>query len=243
MPPIPIYTKSPINAATADGVTPKTAASDGGMQPEKPSTTTATSTQQPGEYPAAQPGAVPHLPAVTQTHHVPIQPTPTSNLSSQGPPPPQPGAVPVAPGMTAGTRASGPPPPTTTAPARLPGEAPAAPVPYPRQMAIPPPTAPYSQRGTSTASVEKTQQTVLTYQLDHPPGYQQNPSAADMTSSQREASLQSAAAAPYHGYGGGVADNGDEEGVLGMAKKWAQTAGEKLSAAEQEVWKRINGKE
>jgi hypothetical protein len=239
MAPIPIYTKSPINAAKADGVTPQTAAPSEKPQQETPTTTTA----QQGGYPAAQPGAVPTLPAVTQTHYVPVQATPTSSLNSQGPPPPQPGAAPIAPGATAPPTAYGPPPPTITAPARLPGESPAqAPVPYPGQMAIPAPTMPYAQRGTSTASGEMRQETVLTHQLGHPPGYQQNVNATEMTSSQREAH-HSAAADQYGGrypmYGG----EGDPEGVMGMARKWAQAAGDKASAIENEVWKRINGKE
>lgn len=106
---------------------------------------------------------------------------------------------------------------------------------------------PYVHSGTTTTSAEKRQQTVLTYQLDHPVGYQQNANAAEMTSSQREATHQSAVAGDT-AYGGSVFGRdgtsggvGDEEGLLGIAKKWALAAGDKLSAAEQEVWKRLSG--
>jgi hypothetical protein len=36
------------------------------------------------------------------------------------------------------------------------------------------------------------------------------------------------------------ADDEDDEGIWSSAKKLAQAAGEKLSAAENEVWRRIN---
>jgi hypothetical protein len=68
-----------------------------------------------------------------------------------------------------------------------------------------------------------------------PGGYQQNVSSGSYAS-------------PYQGgggggggrYGGGDGDE-EEEGILGSAMKFARAAGEKLSAAESEVWKRING--
>jgi tellurite resistance protein len=45
------------------------------------------------------------------------------------------------------------------------------------------------------------------------------------------------------GYGGNDVKAGDEEGegILESAVKLAKAAGEKLSAAESEVWRRING--
>jgi hypothetical protein len=106
MPPVRIYTDSPINAAKASGQTPETKAGEASSQ--APATTTSQVTQ---GYAAAQPGAVPSIPAPTgsvQTcQYAPLQPTPTRNLADQGPPPPQPGAVPLPP---AG-RAVVPPPP------------------------------------------------------------------------------------------------------------------------------------
>ena len=107
--------------------------------------------------------------------------------------------------------------------------------------------------------------------LEHPPGYVQNPYAADMTPEQRFTS-QRAAGSPTLGYsdqnsglagmkspsgvlqglsgmvsprpGGGIL-NGDgktEEGsVWGMVSGWAKGAGKKLGEVEGEVWRRING--
>ena len=46
---------------------------------------------------------------------------------------------------------------------------------------------------------------------------------------------------PYNDIGGsGGGDGNEDESVWGSAVKWAQAAGEKLSAAESEVWRRIN---
>ncbi|OIW32974.1 hypothetical protein CONLIGDRAFT_160118 [Coniochaeta ligniaria NRRL 30616] len=238
MPPIPIYTKSPINAAKADGATPQTAAAPEKAEPQ-PATTTATSTQEQGGYPAAQPGAVPSLPAVTAAppsqQYVPLQPTPTSSLGYQGPPPPQPGAMPVAPRATAQAAASGPPPATVTEPPRLPGQGPPVTATYPHQMSIPAPTVPQAQRGTSTAFVVPF--SAAQADMGHPPGYQQNVNADQFTSSQREGQYT----ATHSSYQ--QASDESEEGVWNAARKWAQAAGDKLSAAENEVWRRINGKE
>jgi hypothetical protein len=49
---------------------------------------------------------------------------------------------------------------------------------------------------------------------------------------------------PYGGnVGGSLAENEDREGngVLSSAMKFAKAAGQRLSAAESEVWRRING--
>lgn len=240
MPPIPIYTQSPINPAKADGVTPQTAEASEENDGPQPATTTATSSRrQSGGYPAAQPGAVPSLPAVTPApssqQYAPIQPTPTSNLAYQGPPPPQPGAVPVAPGATFQAATSGPPPATVTAPARLPGHSPAATSGYPPQMSIPAPAVPQAQRGTSTAFVSP--YSAAQPDVSHPPGYQQNINADQLPVSQREGYQSSA------GWVDDSAADENEEGVWGAARKWAQAAGDKLSAAENEVWRRINKKD
>jgi hypothetical protein len=78
----------------------------------------------------------------------------------------------------------------------------------------------------------------------HPPGYVQNVNAADFSSNQRaahEASVRSYDGGSLGGTsgGGGGSEEGDG-GVWDTAKKWAYAAGEKLSAAESEVWRRIN---
>lgn len=171
MPPIPIYSHSPINAAKAADATPQTAAEKATQNAphnsSPPATTTAAAAAAQG-YPPAQPGASPFLPAPTvpnaqSQYYPPIQPTPTQALpGSQGPPPPQPGAFPVPPGGG---------PPTATAKARATSTLPPSPragettaaaphVPpmsaYPPQMRIPPPsgTTPVqaAQRGTLTTS-------------------------------------------------------------------------------------------
>ncbi|KAM0334237.1 hypothetical protein ACHAQA_001259 [Verticillium albo-atrum] len=179
MPPVPIYTSSPITAAKASG---------------------------------------------------------TQNLSS-GPPAPQPGAVPTASGL--------PPPPKTGETYHPPQQTPApqATTPYPPQMSIPPPTTSYAASyGASTATTtapgypQPAGPTPLPFadndRLAHPPGYQQNPSAADFSSNQRAAHTASVRES-------GPLD-GSEEGVWESAKKWASTAGDNIAAAETEIWRRIN---
>jgi hypothetical protein len=109
-------------------------------------------------------------------------------------------------------------------------------------MSIPSPSVPQAQRGTSTAFVVP----YSAGQTDpsHPPGYQQNVNADQFTSSQREEQHNAARSSSGWGMGLGGGDGGDSgEGVWGAARKWAQTAGDKLSAAENEVWRRINKKE
>lgn len=128
-------------------------------------------------------------------------------------------------------------------------------------MNIPPPTGtstgavPQSvQHGTLTAAPPPpTTTTTTTFSggfappapspLEHPPGYQQDVNADALNRYQRAAQdaleeeerrtgqTSSAAAA---GLGG------DQEGVWSGAKKMMAAAGEKLAAAEGEVWKRIN---
>ncbi|ERS97224.1 hypothetical protein HMPREF1624_06555 [Sporothrix schenckii ATCC 58251] len=144
MAPIPIYSKSPISAAKADGVTPKTESGAdsnsraGRYAPETPTKTSPLSARA-GGPPPPQPGAVPSLPQPTgagqspsyRGQYAPPPPATTSAVGSSSrpstnytPPPPQPGAVPVPP-STAGANnyvraGTSPGPPTTTAAAVLP---------------------------------------------------------------------------------------------------------------------------
>ncbi|CCC13461.1 hypothetical protein SMACR_07085 [Sordaria macrospora] len=262
MPPINLYTHSPINAAKAsDAQDPKTATPEGQSQS--------------GIVPNANPD--PH-PTGTVT---PNQATPTYLTSDRIPPPPQPGAVPTLPVQTGtATTTQGqdvkyphlPPQPSSQ---YYPGS-PAAPAPSgpitstPHQMSIPPPTASYdySQRGTSTTTVPPPPtRTLPTYlpgaspaelglgpqhgsgsgggggDLSHPPGYQQDSMASDMNQSQRAAHEFAASHGGHgHGHGGGYSGSGsDDEGVWNSAKKWIQDAGAKVAEAESEVWKKING--
>lgn len=116
-------------------------------------------------------------------------------------------------------------------------------IPYPQQMAIPPPTAPNQsqQRGTSTAPVPTSEYSPqgsaalsgppVHHSLEHPPGYHQNSNASELGNYQRSAFQRSE-----------VEDQtgSSESGVWEAAKKWAHQTGEKIAAAETEVWKKIN---
>ncbi|KUI64813.1 hypothetical protein VM1G_00291 [Cytospora mali] len=239
MPPIPIYSKSPINAAKAVGTTPQT--SEKAVQDAPPNSSPPTTTAAQG-YPPAQPGASPSLPAptgsVAQSQYSPAQATPTQPLpGSQGPPPPQPGAFPVPPGTATSTL---PPPPRAGEPTAAPQ---VQPVPYPPQMQIPPPSgtsAPLqaAQRGTSTATTSAF--AAAPSPLEHPPGYQQNAYAGEMDRYQRarQDALEAEERSRRGSLGGG--DGAAGEGVWDSAKKALMAAGEKLADAEHEVWKRIN---
>lgn len=154
------------------------------------------------------------------------QPTPTQQPPSDGPPPPQPGAVPHLPKPTA-TASTLPPSPkageTYIPPAAAPPEPTAAPqYPPPPQMSMPAPASGYRPQGTATSTAPR--QTLPGF-IAGPQGYQQN------NSSYR---------AGFHGNESEPA-RVEDEGVLGSAMKWAQAAGKKLSEAESEVWRRING--
>ena len=72
--------------------------------------------------------------------------------------------------------------------------------------------------------------------LEHPLGYQQNVYASEQTSNQRRAQE-----ANMSGIGAlDTSENVGDMDLLNTAKKWAQQAGEKISEAEAEVWRRIN---
>lgn len=68
--------------------------------------------------------------------------------------------------------------------------------------------------------------------LQHPPGYRQDTNASELDRYQNAAIQRN-----NHAGEGGQQPEG---GVWDSAKKWAQATGEKLAAAENEVWKRIN---
>ncbi|KAI1800636.1 hypothetical protein F4811DRAFT_538137 [Daldinia bambusicola] len=230
MAPIPVYTDSPITATKASGVTPQTAPPSTISRPTPTSSSPASSSQ---AYPPAQPGAVPSLPtataAVSQAH---VSPQSSQMANSNGPPAPQPGAVPI---PTGAPKSNIPPPPKA-------GEK-FVDVPYPQQMSVPPPTAPYpsQQRGTSTAPVPTSVygdqgSTALSgppghHSLEHPPGYHQNSNASELDNHQRSAIQQSEIEAQTESAEGGVWE---------AAKKWAHQTGEKIAAAENEVWKKIS---
>ncbi|KAI0448073.1 hypothetical protein F4803DRAFT_545594 [Xylaria telfairii] len=241
MAPIPVYANSPITAAKADGITPKTASSsDTPCKADKASLPSPTSAHTPSTYVAARPGAAPSLPAPSgparAQHYSPMQPTPTTSIANASPAPPQPGSVPISslpPPPKAGERYQ--PPTQTAAP-------PAATIRYPHQMAIPAPTVPQpsQQRGTSTTPMASSspygvQMPFTTIGIggrnaqsfSHPAGYQQNANASQLDQHQRSAMQQRE-----------LDDSGGS--IWGSAKKLAQQTGERLAAAESEVWKKIN---
>ncbi|KAI0165778.1 hypothetical protein GGR57DRAFT_135605 [Xylariaceae sp. FL1272] len=213
MPPIPVYSDSPIVAAKPDGVTPKTA-SPGNNTPTTKTAAVPTPTSQHSAYPAAQPGAVPSLPKPTSTMH----------MGNSGPPPPQPGAVPAA----------IPPPPKAGERYQPPVQTPTATMPYPQQMSMSSPADPQptQQRGTSTAPLSSGQPYGVQHPLAHPPGYHQNANASELDRYQRSAAEQRAYEDSQESSEGGS--------VWGAAKKLAQQTGERLAAAEHEVWKKLN---
>ncbi|OTA59987.1 hypothetical protein K449DRAFT_384743 [Hypoxylon sp. EC38] len=235
MAPIPVYTDSPITASKPSGVTPQTAQPSSNSKPTATHTSPAPPNQ--ASYPPAQPGVAPSLPTPTAAASQAYIPP----HNHDGPPPPKPGAVPV-PSTT--TRTNIPPPPRAGEGHQLTQHAPAGQplsMPYPPQMSIPAPTVPYpsQQRGTSTTSTPTSAPNAqgpiassgpANYSLEHPPGYHQNTNASELDRYQRSAIQQSE-----------LEDQRDDSGgVWGAAKKWAQQTGEKLAAAENEVWKKIN---
>ena len=94
--------------------------------------------------------------------------------------------------------------------------------------------------------------------LEHPPGYQQNPYAAEMTSEQRAATNggyipgyrvgNQTPGTPGGGvmggggsHGGILGGGGGDESVWGMAAGWLKGVGKKAAEIEESVWKRVNG--
>ncbi|KAI6712202.1 hypothetical protein PZA11_002244 [Diplocarpon coronariae] len=233
---IPVYTSSPIKASKASGITPQTAGSQ--SLPLAPST-----------YPPARPGAS-AMPAPTAAaqRYAPLQPTPTTKTEDIGPPAPQPGAIPtpnsaILPPPKAGETYQ---PQPTTAPAQQN---------CPPQMALAPPTISHGYQtpklSTSMAnaasvpcpvSLPSAADDSRRGSLEHPPGYHQNVYASELTSDQRRAQ-EAEEANNSSGFGisnSGSAGGFESDGVWDTAKKWAQQAGDKISATERDVWRKIN---
>lgn len=175
--------------------------------------------------------------------YVPLPPTRTTALDTTGlaPPQPQPGAVPVAPGASAKPTVA-PPPKAGEKHRRDHGPEPTGvpTVPSASQLAVPAPTVPLARRGTATTTAVTGlfggHAGGLGGGAEHPPGYQQNANGAEPTSHGESRALYET----EHDTERSSDARGDDDGVWSSAKKWAQTAGEKLSAAESEVWRRIN---
>ncbi|CAK4033922.1 Hypothetical predicted protein [Lecanosticta acicola] len=215
-------------------------------------------------YPAARPGA-PAVPAPTpyvpnpQSQPQPTRTTPAT--SNHGPPPPQPGAVPVAPASQQQQQI-----PMTAPPSNLPsppkaGERPPPTTTMPAQMGVPPPTQQANVRGTSAYSPPERAGGPTTVNFgaapqpipaaaSHPPGYQQDTNAQEMSSAAR-ASLDAQERKDGMGgfggnfgggssSGGGGLGGGDGAGDMWTAVKgWVGKAGETLAETEREVWRRI----
>jgi len=241
---IPIYTQSPINASKASGPTPQTQSAAAQPPQSENATQTVASTS---SYPPAKPGqaAVPAPTGSTAQRYTPLQPTPTTkNTSYEHPPAPQPGARPV-------PTASLPPPPKAGeiyhSPQITAVAASVAPS-HPAQMSIPPPPTglvPSSTSTSTTAShaypvpVSSFENGAPRKSLEHPPGYQQNSYASELTPDQRR--VQDAAAAADMGeYNSSEKAIGTSDGLWNTAKGWIETAGEKLQEGEKEIWRRIN---
>ncbi len=255
---IPVYTQSPIYGATKpSGTTPQTAAPQAQPSPSAPNPAPATTTAISGSsYPPAQPGAA-AIPAPTAAaqRYTPLQPTPTTQTQPVGPPAPIPGAVPTP------TSRNAIPPPAKTGETYHPPRQTATltqltsvPQTYPPQMSILPPTNAIGAQAPS-ASTSTTNNPSSSYpvalpsgeygaprrSLEHPPGYHQNVYASEQTSERRRAQE----ANNTSGFGGISAENAggiDSDSMWNTAKNWAAKAGEKISEAEAEVWRKINEK-
>ncbi|KIW06398.1 uncharacterized protein PV09_02851 [Verruconis gallopava] len=209
MPPIKIYADAPLHP---EGVTPKTAEPEEASGPPPTKTTNQPPTNL-SDPPAPQTGARPQVPAPTRVAG-----------GSFGPSPPQPGAVPQ-PTITATY--------TTTTTSQL------SP---PSQMNIPAPSTNQAPTHSSYVPPASQYETGTTLEppssnlhgrrasLEHPPGYQQNPYAADGTPNDRERFAEAARQAQ------------EEEGIMGSVMNALSSAGRRLSELEDEAWKWATGK-
>ena len=257
MAPIPIYSQCPISPAKlVDGVTPRTTASE---TPYKGSaarqifakTSLPAQTDEHGNYSAAQPGppassglatgpagadqSGPLTPtqAKTRQHRRGSSPTRPQAWAAPGTPssklyPPPAAGKPYQPPVPA----SAPQPPTL----RYAPEEARAFQPPPFQLgtstaatSLPPPS--FSQRNPDGSPGRESSPAA------HPPGYQQDVNATEFSSHQR-AAHHAQVESDWHW--SGMPTDEDDEGVWHSAVKWAHTAGEKLKAAETEVWRRVN---
>ncbi|KAL9119404.1 MAG: hypothetical protein Q9187_004040, partial [Circinaria calcarea] len=221
---IPIFTESPISPSKATAITPQTTAlPQSPFSPAAAATPTATATS---SYPPAQPGS--SLPTSTQpsTSTKTITPPPPqpgalptpSTASSRSPSPRRD----IPPPPRVGEKAHPPsyyaPQPTPTPTGHF-----VSPQPFPPQMSFPSPSDP-RPFGQPPASTTLTSNNLLSppqsarippfspssptgdistrKSLEHPPGYVQNPYAADMTPEQRFAT-QKSPGSPSLGYGNG----------------------------------------
>lgn len=225
IPPIPIHSNDPItpNAPSSDttaakpaGITPQTA----NPLPTRttPASIPATTTTDPSAPPAPQPGARPHSPTAIAA--------PTGTRGDSTPAPPAPAPAP-------GTRPSTVTATHTTTETRA----------LPAQFSIPPPVG-SAAPGRSTTSYAPAhagpttlplgsdnpslRETGAAHSIAHPPGYAQDPYAADGSAAVRQ-SLEDAAVREHEGA---------QDGLWGLLGR----AGEALRKGEEGVWRAVGGK-
>jgi len=225
MPPIPVYANLPLHP---DGVTPTTAPPEGEASLSRPNpaptqTTNAppssTSQYDPSAPPPPQPGARP-MPRAA----------PTATPSYGDPPEPQPGASPtvhhghhITAIHTTTHTVPLQPPPQLSIPAPTQNQAPTHST-QPNIPAIPYP-APLAQYSPVERGISEERRS-----LEHPPGYIQNPYAADGTANDRVRFAEADMKAK------------EEEGVLDSVKGWIGGVGEMAKKAEDGAWKWAQGK-
>jgi len=224
MPPIPVYANLPLHP---DGVTPKTAA------PE-------------GEAPQNEPN-----PAPTRTTDA--APIPTTQYDPSAPPPPQPGARPKPPVATSTPSFADPPEPqpgahptvyhghhvteihTTThsIAAQLPAQ---LSIPAPTQNQAPThstqpnmPSIPYPAPLAQYSPVEQGTDGERR-SLEHPPGYVQNPYAADGTANDRVRFAEADREAK------------EEAGILGSVRGWVGGVANAAQKVEGDAWRWAKGR-
>ncbi|KAE9379253.1 hypothetical protein N431DRAFT_155047 [Stipitochalara longipes BDJ] len=239
---IPVYTQSPINAAKATGITPQTTTPQGHPPSSNPIPAAVTTSTSSSTYPSAQPGAA-SGPGPTFAPQLPLQPTPTTRETTDNPPQPQPGGLP--------TPASRKPiTPQKSDEVYRPQETNAPPaLEQPYQMGIPSPTQhgvqpPRSSTSTTTTAAASYPVVIPAAEfggprrsLEHPPNYQQNTYASELTSDQRRAHEANTS-------GTRAQDTSDSVGgidLLNTAKKWAQQAGSGYSQNYQKPRRRCGG--
>ncbi|PHH72888.1 hypothetical protein CDD80_4195 [Ophiocordyceps camponoti-rufipedis] len=232
MAPIPVYSASPINAATGNNQAAQ------GHEDQRPKPTSTA----PGldGWQNAQPGAVPALPTATGVPPPATAVAIPSRVEPESPAGPQPGAVPVPPGLppppkagetAAAVKQHPQAPPQTSTPPRLPPQLSyqAPPMPLPIQgrsstasMAPGPHMYPPSAGGYASP---------MGYQQGTQPAY----SGSGHPPQQQPYGFPNSTSMSLHAEG-----DAEAPGVWDTARRWASAAGESLAAAESEVWKRIN---
>ncbi|RDA84473.1 hypothetical protein CP532_0071 [Ophiocordyceps camponoti-leonardi (nom. inval.)] len=249
MAPIPVYSASPINAATE---TPTPTPTDKNQDETK---TAATTGPGPGGQQYAQPGAVPTLPTATGVPQAAPAAAIPSRVQPASPPAPQPGAAPAPPGL--------PPPPKAgeTAAAAAAAAAVAAkqyaqapaqtstPPQMPPQLSYQAPAVaqPIQGRSSTTAEPQGYMGPRGSYPTSvHSTGINSSPAGYHNQGTQLPYGgsgypHQQPLSGPQNSITTSSAELDDQSpGMWDTARKWASAAGESLAAAESEVWKRIN---